>query len=574
MLRYREENLGNLQNSQHSFGYSASDYQHSKSAASAPPLPKATPSQSIVDSRRKSAKSEFSITGDEHLFSKHSYYDLPASEASYDPFRASRSPIVNPKNDYVNVTVHRLGSKGSKKHGNNRNSRGNSLRVDVLRGHSRRGSRISSKHSSASNSARRGTTGKRSSRSSSSKLSVASSHLLSGSPLPVMRPSEVHRRGVQFSHLRKSSTASALHSVADTDLSNRTPDHRARALRKLAYEHSSSFLAASPPMPADPIVCSKKKAAILPTPRMRKLKDPAELEARKVSAELSKACDEAFWRSSVSSSVHTSSLHTSSAEKPYVDTPPSSISRPSPHAAARDPFFVSSSVRNRPLPPTPMVTRSTLRPMETPVTYTTRELAEMRDRLAVKYAREGAGNQMYFNDVLRQLDSLMKPTEERDAASDGLRIVSAPPDCLDLQGSVDLNGLDVIPEEGRFADADERDVRRQRGSGRGITASSGKRGQPSDGVLDTTIRVVAPSPPRHPTRNTNLTTTPWAPLNIRKSSTSTQSSSSTRSANMEQARGHSRSRGKFLLHEQQFLISYLLALCLPSRITTDLTNRI
>jgi hypothetical protein len=183
-----------------------------------------------------------------------------------------------------------------------------------------------------------------------------------------------------------------------------------------------------------------------------------------------------------------------------------------------------------------MAMRSTLHPLETPVIYTTRELAEMRDRLAVKYAREGAdlGNQKYFNDVLRQLDNLMKPIQGRDYTSESRRVVSAPPDYRYLQGSVDVNSLDVIPEEGWVVDADERKVQRQQGADCDINASPGKRGHLNDEIIDTTIRVVTPSP-SHVTHN-NFTTAPWAPLNIRKSSTSTKSSSTSRSDSMINSR--------------------------------------
>jgi hypothetical protein len=540
MLRYREENLENLQNSQHSFGYSASDYQHTKSAPPVPPLPSQGSGEGTGAADEEFDESTFTITGNEHLLSKHSYYDLPVSEVSYDPFRASISPIVNPVNPKVDytVTVRRLSSQGAKKHAK-RASHGNSLRVELLRGHSRRGSRISSNHSSGSTSIQRGTTGKRSSRSSSSRLSAASSHVLNGSPLAVMRPSEVHKRGVKFTHLRRSSTGSALSSFAEPGFQNRTPDHRARALRKLASRQSTSYVTASPTHPADRVMVRKNGIAIQPTLQTRKLKEQADLEARKVSAELSKVCDEAFWRSSVSSSLHTTSLQTSSAERPFLETPPSSVSRPSPYGGMTDPFFISNSMRNRPLPPTPMETRSTLHPSETPVTYTAREIAEMRDRLAIKYAREGTGNQKYFNDVLRQLDNLMRPISECDEGSENRRIVSAPPDCHYLRPSIDLNGLDVIPEEDR---AFESGGGVKRG---GRSCQIGQGGQ-RDEVLDTTIRVVAPSPPfnsanikphpRNSQHTSDLTSRHWAPppLNIRKASTSTDSSASSTPRKMGQ----------------------------------------
>ncbi|KIW09359.1 uncharacterized protein PV09_00257 [Verruconis gallopava] len=526
MLRYREENLGNLQGCPE-VGYSGSDYRHNKRASATPALPnKVADHSTSIRSKSKSVQSEYSIIGDEHLFSKHSYYDLPVSEMSYDPFRASRSPIVASKTDCTHFTVQYLGSKSSKKHVS-RDCRRKSLRVDALRSHSGRGSRISSKHSNGSNSIRRETTGKESSRSSSSKFSVASSRLPSGSPLPVMRPSEVHKRGVQFPHLRKSSTGSALVSTADADQFSRTPEHDVRALRKLASVRSSSHLSVSPAVPSEALLLHKKGEIVQSAPISRRLREDADLEARKVSAELGKACDEAFWRSSDDSSFNTFS----SAEKPFVDTPPSSTSRPSPCFGIKDTFYVSDSMRNRPLPPTPNGTMSTLQATETPVTYTSRELAEMRDRLATKYARDGANNQQYFNDVLRQLDSLMRPMEQRKVNRDYRRIVSAPPDCHHAEACLDLNSLDVIPEE-----VDEKSGRR-RGEG-AIHRGSGSQIRYGTFVNEGTIRAIVPSPPPvfqpRPYQNQEYETpTPWAPLNIRKVSTSTKSSSSSASEKMD-----------------------------------------
>jgi hypothetical protein len=198
----------------------------------------------------------------------------------------------------------------------------------------------------------------------------------------------------------------------------------------------------------------------------------------------------------------------------------------------------------------------------------------MRDRLAVKYAREGTGNQKYFNDVLHQLDKLMKPIEARDASSESRRIVSAPPDCHYVQGSVDLTGLDVIPEEGKFTDVEDNGMRRKRSAGRGVNAASSKRGCTGIEGVDATIRVVDPSPTSHPTKAVNLTTTPWAPLNIRKStSISTKSSATSRSDGMTppKERVHYHNRGKFLSHEAQSDIKFA-PLCAAASCSTELAD--
>jgi serine/threonine-protein kinase HSL1 (negative regulator of Swe1 kinase) len=481
-------------------------------------------------------QSGFSIKNAEHLTSRHSFYDVPVSEASYDPFRASRDPIVNTKATHINVTVHGgRNSSGSRKLHNGApvpSIRTSSLRVDTLRkADSFRSSKRLSRYSNTSSSlrsSRLNVSGRKSSRSSS-RISVNSSQWLSSPPIASMRPSDLHKRGVQFSHLRQSSRADALTAQSESDRPFHTPDSRGKAPILHCLPHSSP-LPSSPAIPAFNVVRSKKEnvTSVLSAPRTRKMRD-IDQEARKISTELEKACEEAFFRSSMSSSVQSSMTE----KKACVETPsPSAQSRP-PYPKSRPPLD-KTALANRPLPPTPLEKkRSSSLTTETPNAYTVRELAEMRERLAMKYQKDGASNQKYFNDVLRQLDNLMAPGQNSQPCGDGRRVLSAPQQSTSFPFVEEAGYLQVIPEEGRFADADV-DFTRSTQPGqskRSVTEPSRQHVHDGNNYFRETIRVVQPSsPPPSPSP------LPWAPLVIRKQSNNSSLSGEQKSIKSSDAR--------------------------------------
>lgn len=338
---------------------------------------------------------------------------------------------------------------------------------------------------------------------SQSRSSIASSAWASSPPTSVIKPNTLHKRGVQFSHLRKSSTASALTSKSrrqSLDGTANKPD-----AEKPLYKDSNIELLAptsSPPSKSHGELRSRKenKSAAPPQLRIRRAKDPSrevDKEARKVSAELEKFCQEAFYRSSVSSS------NRSSATEKQVgachDTPPSSVSHQSPNKIPGP-----AKLSHRPLPPIP--TSSS----ETPKTFTARELVETRNRIAARFAEANGENADYFRDVLSHLDTLLPPSMQDDH---GRRVVSAPqptPKHLD-----DLGYLPVISEESRLADVEDHerigDPSKKSIDYRAITTPANlKPGEKFDhGQGVGTIRLVEASSP-----------TPIAPLNIRKKSSS------------------------------------------------------
>jgi serine/threonine-protein kinase HSL1 (negative regulator of Swe1 kinase) len=482
-------------------------------------------------------QSGFSIKNAEHLTSRHSFYGVPASEASYDPFRASRDPIVNPMSTYMNVIVHHRGnSNGSRRLHSGPplpSIRTSSLRVETLRRadsvrSSKRLSRLSNTSSSL-RSSRLNVSGRKSSRSSS-RISVTSSQWLSSPPIASMRPSDMHKRGVQFSHLRRSSTASALTAQPEPDRPLYISNDCRKALT-LISSLPSSPLSSSPAIRPYNVVRSRKEhgTVALPTLRTRKMRD-IDQEARKISTELEKACEEAFFRSSISSTAR--SLMTEKKEPP-TETPPSSVYERSPYLKPK-PVLDKAALANRPLPPTPLEkTKSSFQTTETPNAYTARELAEMRERLALKYQQEGASNQKYFNDVLRQLDSLMPPGPRFHHTGDGKRVLSAPQQSSNFMYAEEPSYLQVIPEEGRFADADvDFTHSEQPGPGKmSVAEPSRHRFHPGNKNFSETIRLVQPSsPPPSPSP------LPWAPLVIRKQSNNSSLSEEQRIRNASDTR--------------------------------------
>lgn len=408
----------------------------------------------------------------------------------------------------MNVTVHRGSLSGSRnrRDGNSVSQRPReSLRIEALKRKSRRSSGIS--HTSVST---KGSPGRKPSvpHHNSSTRSSTRSSLWTSSPPVGRRPSSSHKRAVNFSHLRRSSTASALAARPNSADPQYTPDQR-RFLRGARQDNGfdHNMLTSSPSPQSDQVIRSQKENRGADKPRLpaRKAQNPNQLierEARKVSTELGKFCEEAFFRSSISSSIRTSMI-----EKPDAyDTPPSSVSNrgSSQHVSNKPTLLDTQAIQTRPLPPLPV---------ETPKSFTARELAETRARLAARYAEEGGDSTLYFQEVLAHLDNLLPAT----LTSDGRRSMSAP----QAKSPEGFATLPIISEEGRFTDADEDNIANDlnwRGN-RAVTDPVGQRtpGRGRKFAEQNTIRMVDPSSP-----------TLIAPLNIRKVSGGSSNSQGTK----------------------------------------------
>lgn len=442
--------------------------------------------------KHKRSQSGYSILNNEHMYSKHSFFESPASEASYDPFRASRQPIVPEKPTHPNVTVRRRTSSGS------RNLRpatalghrtGSSLRTQALR-NTERGSAVSRSSSKQTTPSHRSGTVR-----SVSRSSLASSHWPSSPPV-IARSGGIGRRGVSFSqlHRRRGSTATA--STADTGALPYTSDrHTSLDRRRESMGSYRSSLRSSTVQPS-PATRTKPKAytsTAVPRLRIRKPESPSKYiqsEARKVSTELGKVMEEAFNRSSVSSSVRTTRTDTyQDVTYSQYDTPPTSFSNRDSGSSTIATPNTKARLASRPLPPIPT---------ETPNTFLHRKLVETRADIA-RRLHEDEDNTEHFSEVLEHLDRLIVPP------ANSKRVVSAP-----ARSPEHLAPLHAIPEE----------VKIDGGAGFETTYSPHYRAvtdpvrpQPRRAITaQDTIRLVDQSPSR------------IAPLNIRKRSVASLSS--------------------------------------------------
>jgi serine/threonine-protein kinase HSL1 (negative regulator of Swe1 kinase) len=439
--------------------------------------------------KHRRSQSGYSILNNEHMYSKHSIYGSPASEASYDPFRASRQPILPEKAAHQNVTVRRRNSN------NSRNLRpatalghrtGSSLRVQALR-NSKRGSAVSQSSSKHTTPSQRSVHAR-----SVSRSSLSSSHWPSSPPV-MARAGGIGRRGVSFSHLHRrgsAATASTVETGAVAYTPNRSFDRRRESIGSYGSSLRSSTIQ---PSPATRSKSRASTSTAVPRLRVRKPESPSKYiqsEARKVSTELGKVMEEAFNRSSMSSSIRTT--HTDAyqdATFSNYDTPPTSFSNRESGGSTIATPNTKTMLASRPLPPIPT---------ETPNTFLHRKLVETREDIARRLTEDN-DNTEHFTQVLEHLDRLIVPP------ANSKRIVSAP-----AKSPEHIAPLHAIPEE----------VKVDGGAGFETTHSSHYRAvtdpvRPQARramIAQETIRLVDQSPNR------------IAPLNIRKRSGASLSS--------------------------------------------------
>ncbi|KAF2655256.1 Pkinase-domain-containing protein [Lophiostoma macrostomum CBS 122681] len=489
LLKYRNDQLEDYSPGPHTVAYSSSDHHHHVRYS-----PTSQDLLELPTYQHNRSQSGYSILNNEHLYSKHSFYGPPSSDVSYDPFRASRDPIIPASSINQNVTVLRGSDSGSRRvrpatalgH-----HTGSSLRIQAMTNSNRQSSvrsRNSSKRSTPSTRSQRSATAQRRSMSRSSMTSS----VWPSSPPVVVRPGTLGKRGVSFSHLKRSSIASAF--TTSTSGPRYTPEQRKFLSRARDSVGTSVLSSPRPAMLGTP--ATRAVPLVPPSPKVPRLRvrnpdSPSKYiqsEARKVSTELEKVMEEAFNRSSVSSSVRTTTTERNKHVSEF-DTPPTSFSntRDSAGSTMGTPY-AAGSVPQRPLPPVPD---------ETPNTFLQRKLAETRAEIVQRLGKEG-DNTEHFNEVLDHLDRLMVPT-----ANGAKRTASAP-----TKSPEHAALLPVISEEAR-ADLEDR---REHYSPvcRAVTDPirpdlQGRRAMTEQSI---TIRLVDQSP----------TPIPIAPLNIRKRS--------------------------------------------------------
>lgn len=379
--------------------YSASDYHHV--TKSKPKHIVKSPSLQIRSHNRR--RSQFSIVSDDNQ-QRDGYYKDPTSAGtgvtteSYDPYRASRNHVTKGNNTTIVVR------KDSAPRGNRKVSNPTTLRDTTT-------NRTEDDGCHTSPESRRAIHVRRTSKGTiASRSSLASS----GRPLSEVgfRKSASYKRHVSFPHSRKSSGTSATRatsypSTPVDNTSSRTGSRHSSTPHSTIERHSSPVLPSPPP----PLPRSRKPISELDVKKGRQGSQLWKDETRQVSSELGKICEEAFNRSSVSSSAGAS-------QRLPAESPATSVSTQVDLPSLKPkPLRLSSALKNRPLPQPPSESLGSM---------TIRELAETRRRLLEHcqiYGSESVPE--YLKSVIANLDRLMQP---ETLASDfsGIRSASEP----------------------------------------------------------------------------------------------------------------------------------------------------
>ncbi|KAI9767301.1 MAG: hypothetical protein M1835_007050 [Candelina submexicana] len=442
LLKYREDHLENYVAP--SLLHSASDYHHHK-----PATIRQSKSQTRINPRGHSRqRSQFSILSDDRPKSRAGYYQAPRTGEtveSYDPYRSSRNPIIDPQVDHSKITVLRGSSTASR-------NRPSSYRSSIRHAALARVQALDSAHSPSSDACASSPLNlspiQRSSsatRRYATRSSLTSSHFPSSPPVITSRSSK-RKRGVSFSHLRKSSSAHVtLASRRDCDYPQTL--HERYNQDRLDDDDVDGFVPQANkclvPEPGSAVRSRKGVPPVIPRDIVvKKPRTPSHYwkeEARQVSSELEKFCDEAFNRSSIASSVRTAATDRANT----YDSPISSVSKRNSGASSvgvQSGYAANENLvpGSRPLPALPR---------QLPESVTTQELAETRRRLLQRAAEGTTGvSQGRLDEIICTIDRLMQPNTASNASQENSRRIASAPD---PQSQHDRGYLPVISEEGR-----------------------------------------------------------------------------------------------------------------------------
>ena len=393
--------------------------------------------------------------------SVHRPSSVAETEESYDPYRPSRTQISKSHADHMRVTVLRGMSQQSARQATTRAvSQTSSKYRSVVRAQHTDDTYIvagsppaTRMHSAGTSQLQRLAVNRRISRGSSQATMASRRSAASVSSIIKARKSTSYKRNVSFIHHRKRSLSgrhphlrSREHQPSPFTLQERFARDQTRALAQSYTQDqeedeeppssppaSRSFSGESPEPEEIPIVRSRKA----PIGGLEDIKVRSRVgshyfrdDARKVSTEIEKLCDEAFNKLPVGSGVTTpGTIDTGKRDSSNTyRTYQSSITSISMHddslpMRTRHQMRskeIQSSYQDRPLPKPP----ATERPMDTEhlVSYTQRELAKARDLLKRRVAEADMGPG-FLDEVIVHLDRLMQPSfirisdDERRAAS-------------------------------------------------------------------------------------------------------------------------------------------------------------
>ena len=448
LLRFRDEQLENYQGPP--IEYSTSDYHHNPPQRTAR---RSSTRPSLQQSRSQLRQSRYSILGQvgpsvakSHSPSVHRQVSVAGTEGSYDPYRPSRAPIAKVQADQARITLLRVTSHDSQKKTSNRlDSTASARNPTVAR--AQESDDVYSMTSSPPPSMRVYSAGpsqlqklmthRRISHGTSRMTMSSQRSVRSNSSVIHARKSMNYKRNVSFIHNRKRSFSgrhprlrSQEHHTSPFTLQERflRDQSKSHAKSKETSNFHSTSIKETPPSTVLSIARSQKSPVEEnATKKPRVASHYWHDDARKVSVEMEKLCDDAFNRSPVASSIPTprteatgnrysQNAYSSPATSFSVheDPVPVSVAR---HGKARR---IEVDYQQRPLPLPPATERHI--GTEHLGSYTQRELAKTRDLLK-KRAAEATLSPGYLDEVIAHLDRLMQPSavrlyeEERRAIS-------------------------------------------------------------------------------------------------------------------------------------------------------------
>lgn len=377
LIKFRDEQLENYHGQP--LEYSASDYHHiSRPAAAIRAVAKHSKNGRLQGHTRR--RSQFSILAE---VNRHAGAGKePKSSGSYDPFRASRTPVTNPNpsTQYTSITVHRSQNAAEPPEDLNAASNDDAPPSSPPK--------VNVPPSSSVEIIQWKRT-KKSQRSFQSKSSLATSR--NGySPAPTHHVVPGYKRNVSFRHIRNKSGGGS--SVKTRN--ERTKSHNS-IMAIIANNESCKFSVhsglapsrySSPALPTPPTVVRTSSAVADPDSDLGVLKIRDNFwkeEARKVSNELSQICEEAFNRSSVSTG------HTA------VSTETTATSMSIHEDVERAKELVNNEVPDK--------------VSNLPTSYTVKELTETRRKLLEHSSKaEAAGLPDYLSEIIAHIDRLIE----------------------------------------------------------------------------------------------------------------------------------------------------------------------
>lgn len=398
LVKFRDEQMENYQGQP--LEYSASDYHHISRPMRRASSKRTNITRANNGSVRSQRRTQFTaMTPPSRRTGSIKEPKSTATARSYDPYRSPNHPKA-PEAKYAQVTVHRepsfvsIGDQTpvrelerpanpapSSDYGDDDEDIPASSPFAVVRNKRAKGASMKSFHSRVSQtSSRRGTTNVHTPRAAGHKRNVSFHHIRQrsqGSTTPVPKKNASGGKGANGA--RRQSSNSSL------DMPPSLPT--------AADRHCS------PALPAQPTVVRSAGASLRNRPQVKKLRDTEFIwkdEARQVSHELSKICEEAFNGSSMASGCTTSACG-------GTDSPATSMSMATatPETSHSQIGLATSTTmpKGRSLPDTPGSSPA----------CSAADLAETRRKLLEHTKQEGSNNvPPYISGVITQLDRLIE----------------------------------------------------------------------------------------------------------------------------------------------------------------------